>query len=114
MCMLGILNNYIEACRTYMYGNICVFARDDACMRACMYDSFSMIVYIASVYEWKDQYSHTGYCSVFLRTFQLRTRDGEFVPATPMDGVVLVNVGDQMQRWTSDKLVSTVSWVLSE
>ncbi|KAK2179385.1 hypothetical protein NP493_494g04028 [Ridgeia piscesae] len=38
---------------------------------------------------------------------QLRTRDGEFVPATPMDGVVLVNVGDMMQRWTSDKLVST-------
>ncbi|KAK2179380.1 hypothetical protein NP493_494g04102 [Ridgeia piscesae] len=43
---------------------------------------------------------------------ELRTRDGEFVPATPMDGVVLVNVGDLMQRWTSDKLVSTIHRVV--
>ncbi|KAI0225731.1 2-oxoglutarate-dependent dioxygenase htyE [Lamellibrachia satsuma] len=38
---------------------------------------------------------------------ELRTRDGEFVPATPMAYTVLVNIGDLMQRWTSDKLTST-------
>ncbi|KAK2179384.1 hypothetical protein NP493_494g04027 [Ridgeia piscesae] len=43
---------------------------------------------------------------------ELRTRDGEFVPATPMDGVVLVNVGDLMQQWTADKLVSTIHRVV--
>lgn len=34
--------------------------------------------------------------------------DGQFVPATPMKGTVLVNIGDLMQRWTSDTLKSTV------
>lgn len=33
---------------------------------------------------------------------------GEFVPATPIEDTVLVNVADLMQRWTSDHLVSTV------
>ena len=34
--------------------------------------------------------------------------NGEFVAATPMEGTVVVNIGDLMQRWTSDKLKSTV------
>lgn len=38
---------------------------------------------------------------------ELRNRDGVFVPATPMVGTVLVNIGDTMERWTSDKLTST-------
>nr|XP_058970280.1 uncharacterized protein LOC131796687 [Pocillopora verrucosa] len=38
--------------------------------------------------------------------------DGRFVPATPMKGTVLVNIGDLMQRWTSDTLKSTVHRVL--
>ncbi|XP_078356702.1 uncharacterized protein LOC144641550 [Oculina patagonica] len=37
---------------------------------------------------------------------------GEFVAATPMEGTVVVNIGDLMQRWTSDKLKSTVHRVL--
>ncbi|KAI0233569.1 Proline hydroxylase buaE [Lamellibrachia satsuma] len=56
---------------------------------------------------------HSDYGSITL-VFQddaggleLRTRDGEFVPATPMADTVLVNIGDLMQRWTSDKLTST-------
>ena len=36
-------------------------------------------------------------------------RTGEYQAATPVDGVVLVNIGDMMQRWTADALVSTVS-----
>ena len=46
--------------------------------------------------------------AVLFRHFQLRNRDGEFVPAGPMAGTVLVNIGDTMARWTADKLVSTV------
>lgn len=30
-----------------------------------------------------------------------------FVPARPIEGTVLVNIGDLLQRWTNDKLVST-------
>ena len=36
-------------------------------------------------------------------------RKGEFVPAKPIPGTIVVNVADLMQRWTSDQLVSTVS-----
>ncbi|KAK2179381.1 hypothetical protein NP493_494g04118 [Ridgeia piscesae] len=45
--------------------------------------------------------------AVLFRRFQLRNRDGEFVPATPVSGTVLVNIGDTMARWTADKLIST-------
>jgi len=38
--------------------------------------------------------------------------DGQFVPATPMKGTVLVNIADLMQMWTADKLKSTVHRVL--
>ena len=34
---------------------------------------------------------------------------GRYTPAKPIPGTVLVNIGDLMQRWTADKLVSTVS-----
>ena len=46
--------------------------------------------------------------AVLFRRFQLRNRDGVFVPATPVSGTVLVNIGDVMARWTADKLISTV------
>ena len=35
-------------------------------------------------------------------------RTGEYQTATPVDGAVLINIGDMMQRWTADSLVSTV------
>ncbi|KAJ7333564.1 hypothetical protein OS493_017102 [Desmophyllum pertusum] len=38
--------------------------------------------------------------------------NGQFVPATPMKGTLLVNIGDLMQRWTSDKLKSAVHRVV--
>ena len=35
-----------------------------------------------------------------------------YVPATPIPGTVLVNIGDLMQRWTSDSLLATKHRVL--
>ena len=35
--------------------------------------------------------------------------NGTYTPATPIPGTVLVNIGDLMQQWTADKLISTVS-----
>ena len=40
---------------------------------------------------------------------KVQWRDGVYRPATPIDGTVLVNIGDHLQRWTADKLVSNVS-----
>ena len=44
----------------------------------------------------------------YLFYVQVKTREGHFIPATPIEGSVLINVGDTMQRWTADRLVSTV------
>ncbi len=35
------------------------------------------------------------------------------MPARPIAGTVLVNIGDLMMRWTADKLISTVSRKIS-
>jgi len=39
---------------------------------------------------------------------QVQRRDGEWVDAVPIPNTVLINIGDLLQRWTSDKLISTV------
>ena len=39
---------------------------------------------------------------------QVQRRDGSWVETHPPDGTVMVNVGDMMQRWTSDAFISTV------
>ena len=41
--------------------------------------------------------------------FKVCHKNGEFVAARPIEGTILVNIGDLLQRWTNDKLVSTVS-----
>ncbi|OQV18944.1 hypothetical protein BV898_07003 [Hypsibius exemplaris] len=38
---------------------------------------------------------------------EVENRDDVFLPALPMPGTILVNVGDLLQRWTSDLLRST-------
>src|SRR5690349_755271 len=40
---------------------------------------------------------------------EVETADGKFIPAVPIEGTVVINIGDLMQRWTSDVLRSTVS-----
>ena len=39
---------------------------------------------------------------------QVENVNGQFVSAKPVKGTVLVNIADLMQRWTADKLKSTV------
>ncbi|PFX20630.1 UPF0676 protein C1494.01 [Stylophora pistillata] len=39
---------------------------------------------------------------------EVQNVNGQFIPATPMKGTVVVNIADLMQRWTADKLKSTV------
>ena len=39
-------------------------------------------------------------------------RQGRYVPAPPIPDTVVVNLGDLMQRWTADVLVSTVFTIL--
>jgi len=34
--------------------------------------------------------------------------EGDYMPATPIKGSIIVNIADIMQRWTSDKLISAV------
>lgn len=43
---------------------------------------------------------------------EVKARDVGYIPATPIPDTVVVNIGDLMQRWTSDKLVSTKHRVL--
>jgi hypothetical protein len=37
----------------------------------------------------------------------VKIRDGEYIPATPIPGTIVVNIGDLMQRWTADRLIAT-------
>ena len=41
---------------------------------------------------------------------QVLSKKEGFIPARPIEGTVVVNIGDLLQRWTNDKLVSTVSF----
>ncbi|XP_070557687.1 uncharacterized protein [Ptychodera flava] len=61
---------------------------------------------------------HTDYGSLTLLFqdttggLEVMNRSGEWVSATPIENTVLVNIGDLMQRWTSDTLKSTKHRVL--
>ncbi|XP_046549417.1 2-oxoglutarate-dependent dioxygenase htyE-like [Haliotis rubra] len=43
---------------------------------------------------------------------QIRSMDGTFISVPPIEGTVVVNIGDLMQRWTADKLKATVHRVV--
>ncbi|XP_060554680.1 uncharacterized protein LOC132715659 isoform X2 [Ruditapes philippinarum] len=43
---------------------------------------------------------------------EVNIQDKGFVPATPIPGTVVVNIGDLMQRWTADQLIATKHRVL--
>lgn len=57
--------------------------------------------------------AHTDYGCVTLLLqddiggLQVKHRNGEWVDATPMEGALVVNIGDLMQRWTNDEYIST-------
>ena len=44
----------------------------------------------------------------FFQMFYKVLSRGEWVPAVPIPGTILVNLGDLMQFWTSDRYVATV------
>nr|XP_022335771.1 UPF0676 protein C1494.01-like [Crassostrea virginica]XP_022335778.1 UPF0676 protein C1494.01-like [Crassostrea virginica]XP_022335785.1 UPF0676 protein C1494.01-like [Crassostrea virginica] len=39
--------------------------------------------------------------------------DGEYVPVPPMEGTIVMNLGDMMQRWSADKLKATKHRVMA-
>ncbi|XP_060085102.1 uncharacterized protein LOC132564468 [Ylistrum balloti] len=43
---------------------------------------------------------------------EVRNMHGEYIPASPIPGTVLINIGDLMQRWTADYLTATKHRVL--
>ncbi|XP_076076642.1 uncharacterized protein LOC143047471 isoform X1 [Mytilus galloprovincialis] len=43
---------------------------------------------------------------------EVKMREGEYEPAPPIPGTIVVNIGDLMQRWTADKLIATKHRVL--
>ncbi|XP_033101454.1 2-oxoglutarate-dependent dioxygenase htyE-like [Anneissia japonica] len=43
---------------------------------------------------------------------EVKGLDGKFHAATPMPGSIVINIGDMLQRWTADQLVSTVHRVV--
>ncbi|WP_428239619.1 isopenicillin N synthase family dioxygenase [Gynuella sp.] len=57
--------------------------------------------------------AHTDYGCVTLLLqdqvggLQVRARNGEWIDAPPVEGALVVNIGDLMQRWTNDEYVST-------
>ena len=44
---------------------------------------------------------------------EIRLPDGTWIPARPVPGALIVNIGDMMQRWTNDLYVSTPHRVLN-
>nr|XP_054774384.1 uncharacterized protein LOC129282515 [Lytechinus pictus] len=43
---------------------------------------------------------------------EVKNVHGKWIPASPIEGTLMVNVGELMQRWTSDKVVATEHRVL--
>ena len=42
----------------------------------------------------------------------VRNCENQYIPATPIPGTIVVNIGDLMQRWTADRLKATKHRVL--
>lgn len=63
--------------------------------------------------------AHTDYGCVTLLLqddvggLQVKTKAGDWIDATPIDGSLVVNIGDLMQRWTNDAYVSTAHRVVA-
>ncbi len=44
---------------------------------------------------------------------QVRTKDGNWADAPPVEGTLICNIGDLLQRWSNKRLVSTVHRVIN-
>lgn len=44
---------------------------------------------------------------------QIRARDGEWVKARPIEGTLVINIGDLLERWSNDRLTSTLHRVVN-
>jgi len=61
---------------------------------------------------------HTDYGSITLLFqdmrggLQVKSPDGKFVDATPIEGTVVVNAGDLLARWSNDTIKSTLHRVV--
>lgn len=44
---------------------------------------------------------------------QVRTRNGVWIEAPPIDGTLVCNIGDLLQRWSNDRFASTVHRVIN-
>jgi hypothetical protein len=40
---------------------------------------------------------------------QIKSPNGEYMPVKPMEGAIIMNLGDLMERWTADTLKATVT-----
>lgn len=43
-----------------------------------------------------------------VKALQVLNSDGEWIEAPPIDGTIVVNVGDMLQRWSNDVFKSTI------
>jgi isopenicillin N synthase-like dioxygenase len=62
--------------------------------------------------------AHTDYeCFTILAQsasgLHVRNRAGEWIAAPPIEGALIINIGDMMERWTNDRFVSTVHRVVN-
>ena len=69
-----------------------------------------MIILYADTWTCNDDYF---IWPLFGIPFQVLTQKGEWIEAKNLQGSVLVNIGDILQRWSADKLKSTVRLAFS-
>jgi isopenicillin N synthase-like dioxygenase len=44
---------------------------------------------------------------------QVQSRDGDWIDAPPIPGTFVVNIADELQRWSNDRLISTPHRVIN-
>ena len=44
---------------------------------------------------------------------EVKNLDGDWIPAPPIDGTFVINIGDLLQRWTNDRYVSNPHRVIN-